>query len=97
MATIEIVSWKDGFADLPSRKWDWCELKLWLRRGIKASPSEIKQLTRQIQSLQPVTLNQVHDDAIYKLTNILQRMGADLHVLMELSNKKQLFKNCPPR
>jgi len=97
MATIEIVGWKDEFIGLIGWERDKSELRKWLRRGIKASPSTIKRLAHQIEARQLVSLDQVHDDAVYWLTNILQRMGAEFRASLDTTNNQQLFKNCPPR
>jgi uncharacterized protein (DUF2461 family) len=98
MATIEILGWKENFVGFTA--WDAhakSELKRRLRQGIKASPSEIRRLAHQINDRQPVSLQHVHDEAVYSLTQILETTGADFRVSLANSNSEQLLKNCPQR
>ena len=98
MATIEILGWKENFVGFTG--WDAhakSELKRRLRHGIKTSPSEIRRLARQINDRQLVSLPHVHDEAVYRLTQILETTGADIRVSIDHSNSERLFKNCPKR
>jgi hypothetical protein len=98
MATIEILGWKEKFVGFTG--WDAhakAELRKRLRRGVKASPSEIRRLAGQIDKRQLVCLRQVHDEAVHGLTQILETTGADIRVSLEHSNSEGLFKNCPRR
>jgi hypothetical protein len=99
MATIEILGWKDkdNFISLPDADRRKSELKEWLRRGVKASPGEIRRLARQITARELVSLQNVYDEAVYKLTNILQATGAEIRVSLDFKNSERFFKNCPPR
>lgn len=98
MATIEILGWKENFVGFTA--WDAhakSELRKRLRCGVKASPSEIRRLAGQIDKRQLVCLRQVHDEAVYGLTQILETTGADIRVSLDNSNSQRLFKNCPIR
>ena len=98
MARIEVLGWKDNFVGFTG--WDdhaKSELRTRLRRGLKASPAEIKRLARQIDSRQPVSLLDVHDEAVYGLTQILQTTGADIRVSVDDSNSERLFSKSPKR
>ncbi len=80
MPTIEITGWHEfvGFTG-----WDdhvRSEIRKRLRRGVNASPGEIRRLARQINDRHLVSLQRVHEDAIYGITQILQTMGADFRV-----------------
>jgi hypothetical protein len=98
MATIEILGRKENSVEFTG--WDAharSELRERLRRGVKASPSEIRRLAHQINAREPVSLHHVHDEAVYGLTQILQTTGADIRVSLDCSSAEQLFKNCPQR
>jgi hypothetical protein len=98
MATIEILGWKENFVGFNA--WDThakSELKKRLRRGVKASHAEIRNLARQINDRQLVSLQNVSDEAVYGLTQILETIGADIHVSIGCSNSEKLFKNLPKR
>jgi hypothetical protein len=98
MATIEILGWKKDFAGFTA--WDdhaKSELRRRLRRGLHASQAEIKRVARQIDAREPVSLLNVHDEAVYGLTQILETTGADLRVSIEGSSSEQLFRRCPKR
>jgi len=98
MTTIEILGWTKEHA----RETAWSaharsELKKRLRRGIQASPAEIRRLARQISDRQLVTLHQVFDEAVFGISQILESSVADIHVSLEHSNTAMLLKNCPKR
>ena|SRR5579859_7060828 len=98
MATIEVLGWKENFVGFTG--WDdhaRSELSKSLRRGLKASPGEIKRLARQIDARQLVSLANVHEEAVYGLTQILQTIGADIRVALDTRNGERLFRNCPKR
>jgi hypothetical protein len=87
MATIEILGWKENFVGFTA--WDAhakSELKKRLRRGVNASPSEIRRLARQIHARQLISLHHVHEEAVYDVTQILQTTGADIRVTLGRSN-----------
>jgi hypothetical protein len=46
---------------------------------------------------QRLCLRNVHDEAVYGLTQILQTMGAEIRVLLEDGNSKKLFRHAPKR
>jgi hypothetical protein len=98
MTTIEILGWNKEHA----RETAWSgharsELKVRLRRGVKASAADISRLARQISDCQPVSLHQVYDEAVFGMTQILEATGADIRVSLEHSNIAMLLKNCPKR
>jgi hypothetical protein len=98
MTTIEIFGWNKNNV----RRTAWSdhamsELKKRLRRGIKASPADIKRLARQIRDRELVSLYQVYDEAVYGITQILETTGADFRVSLEHSNTARLLENCPVR
>jgi len=98
MATIEILGWKENFVGFTG--WDdhaKSELRKRLRRGLKASPAEIRRLARQIDACKALSLPNVHDDSVYGLTQILETTGAGLRVSVEGSNPQQLFRRAPKR
>ncbi len=81
MATIEILSWKENFVGFTG--WDAhakSELRKRLRRGLKESPAEIRRLARRINARELLSLTNVHDEAVYGLTQILQTTGAWLTI-----------------
>src|SRR5579862_5457337 len=87
MAMIEILGWKENFVGFSA--WNnhaRAELKKRLRRGVNASPSEIKRLARQIQGRELVSLHHVHDDAVFSVTQILEATGAELRVSLNPSD-----------
>jgi hypothetical protein len=97
MTTIEIHGWNK---ERVPTAWDSharSELKKRLRRGIKASPAEIRRLARQISDRQLVCLSQVFDEAVHGITQILASSGADIHVSLEHSDTAMLLKKCPKR
>jgi hypothetical protein len=98
MTTIEILGWSQEHI----RETAWSaharsELKKRLRRGIKASPAEIRRLARQISDRELVSLHQVFDEAVFGISQILESSGADIHVSLEHSDTAMLLKNCPKR
>ena len=98
MATIEILGWNKEHAyetawSVHARS----ELKKRLRRGIKASPAEIRRLTRQINDRQLVFLYQVLDEAVSGISQILKSSGADIKISLENSDTAMLLKNFPKR
>jgi hypothetical protein len=98
MATIEILGWKKDFVGFTA--WDdhaKSELRRRLRRGLHASQAEIKRVARRIDARETVSLLNVHDDAVYGLTQILETTGADFRVSLEGVSKQQLFKRTPKR
>jgi hypothetical protein len=98
MATIEILGWKENFVGFTG--WDAhakSELRKRLRRGVKASPSEIRRLAGQIDDRQLVCLREVHDEAVHSLTQILETTGADIRVSLDHSNITRLFRKLPKR
>lgn len=98
MATIEILGWKENFVGFTG--WDnyaRSELRNRLRRGLKASQAEIRRVARRIDAREPVSLDNVHDEAVYSVTQILETTGADIRVSIEGSNSKQLFRRVPCR
>lgn len=98
MATIEFLGWKENFVGFTG--WDdhaRSELRKRLRRGLKASPAEIKRLARQIDARQLVSLANVHEEAVYGLTQLLQTIGANIRVALDNRNSERLFRNCPKR
>jgi hypothetical protein len=98
MATIEIFAWKEHFVE-GNAVYDHAnsEFRKHLRRGVKASPAEIRRLARQVVLRQRLCLRNVHDEAVYGLTQILQTMGAEIRVLLEDGNSKKLFRHAPKR
>lgn len=98
MATIEILGWKENFVGFTG--WDdhaRSELRKRLRRGLKASQAEIKRVARRIDAREPVSLQNVHDEAVHSITQILETTGADVRVSTEGSNSTQLFRRVPRR
>ena len=98
MTTIEILGWKENFVG--STAWDAharSELKKRLRRGIKASPAEIRRLARKISDRQLVSLSQVYDEAVHSITQMLETTGAEIRVSLEHSKTARLLKKCPVR
>ncbi len=98
MTTIEILGWNKKH--VPGTAWDAharSELKKRLRRGIKASPAEIRRLARQISDRELVSLQQVFDEAVFGISQILESSGADIYVSLEYSDTAMLLKNCPKR
>ena len=98
MTTIEIIGWNKH----PAPVTGWAaharsELKQRLRRGIKASPAEIRRLARQISDRQLLSIPQVFDEAVIGISQILESSGADLRVSLEHSDTAQLLKKCPDR
>jgi hypothetical protein len=83
MATIEILGWKENYVGFTG--WDdhaRSELRKRLRRGVNASPSELRRLARQIHARQLVSLHHVHEEAVYSVTQILETTGADIRVTL---------------
>jgi len=64
---------------------------------MKASPAEIRRLARQVILRQPLCLRNVHAEAVYGLTQVLQTMGAEIRVLLEEGNSEKLFRRAPKR
>lgn len=98
MATIEILAWKEHFVG--GTAWDGqakSEFKKRLRRGIKASPSEIRRLARCVDGREIMCLCDVHDEAVLGLTQILQAMGADIRVALADPKSPTLFRRTPRR
>jgi len=98
MPTIEILGWKKDFVGFTA--WDdhaRSEFRRRLRRGLRASQAEIKRVARRIDAREPVSLQNVHDEAVYGLTQILETTGADLRISIEGSSSQQLFRRCPKR
>jgi hypothetical protein len=73
------------------------ELKKRLRRGIKASPSEIRRLAHRISHRELVTLNQVFDEAVSGILKMLETTGANIRVSLEHSDTAKLLKKEPKR
>jgi len=98
MATIEVFAWKEHFVE-GNAVYDHAnsEFRKQLRRGMRASPAEIRRLARQVILRQTLCLSNVHDEAVYELTKILQTMGAEICVLLEDSNGEKLFRREPKR
>jgi len=96
MATIEIFAWKEHFVK-GNAVYDHAnsEFRKQLRRGMKASPAEIRRLARQVVLRQTLCLSKVHDEAVYDLTKILQTMGAEIRVLLEDGEGEKLFRRAP--
>jgi hypothetical protein len=87
VAMIEILGWKEKLVGSDALcNHARSELKQRLRRGDNASPSEIKRLARQIQGRQLVSLHDVHDDAVFSITQILETTGAELRVSLNHSD-----------
>jgi hypothetical protein len=83
MATIEVLRWREDYVGFTG--WDdhaRSELKKRLRRGLHASPKEIKRVTRAIHERQLVTLCDVHDEAASSLVQILETTGADVRLTL---------------
>lgn len=98
MATIEILGWKENFVGFTG--WDdhaRSELRKRLRRGLRASQAEIKRVAGRIDARSPVSLQNVHDEAVYDLTQILETTGADLRVSIQGSNSAKLLRRTPKR
>jgi hypothetical protein len=98
MTTIEILGWKDNFAGFTA--WDEhakSELRKRLRRGLNATPAEVRRLLHQIRQRQPVSLQHVRDEAVYGLTQILQTSGAEVRVSVADSSVTRLFRRIPKR
>jgi len=98
MATIEIFAWKEHFVE-GNVVYDHAnsEFRKQLRRGMKASPAEIRRLARLVVLRQTLCLSNVHDEAVYELTKILQTMGAEIRVSLNDGNGKKLFRRAPKR
>ena len=97
MATIEILAWKDFVG---GTGWDdhaKSEFRRRLRRGIKASPSEIRRLARRVHAREIFCLCDVHDEAVHGLTQMLQTMGADFRVELADPKSVRLFRRTPRR
>ena len=98
MATIEILGWKEnavGFTGWDDRA--RAELRRRLRRGVKASLHEVRRLARRIDAREFVLLSEVHDEAVYSITQMLETSGANVRVSVDRSHRGQLFRNCPKR
>lgn len=98
MATIEILAWKDHFVG--GTGWDTharSEFKTRLRRGIKASQSDIRRLGRRVHAREVLCLTDVHEEAVHGLTQMLQAMGAEFRVTLRHGNDERLFRRIPPR
>lgn len=98
VAAIQILGWAENFVGFTG--WDAhvrSELKTRLRRGLKQSPSKIRSAFRQLESRKAVLLADVKDEAVYGLTQILQTAGAEVQVLVDEADKRQLFRRCPKR
>ena len=98
MATIEILGWKDGFRGFTG--WDdyaKSELRKRLRRGLKASPAEIRRTARQIDARLPLCLLDVNEEAVFGLIQILKTTGAELRVSVERGRVEGLFEKWPKR
>jgi len=96
MPTIEILGWKENFAGFTG--WDEhakSELRTRLRRGLKASPAEIRRLARRINAREPVSLPNVHDEGVYGLTQILETSGAYFRVSAPRIRGRSAFRNVP--
>ena len=81
MAVIEITGWKDH--DVGFTGWDGhakAELTKRLRRGINASPNEIRNLVHQIRTRNSLTIKSVSEDEVASVRQILETMGAELFV-----------------
>lgn len=98
MTTIEILGWKENFTGFTG--WDAharSELKKRLRRGIKASPAEIRRLARQINDRKLVVLPEVYDEAVHGVVQLLETTGANIRVTLDRSDTARLLKKCPDR
>lgn len=98
MTTIEIRGWKDGFLGLTA--WEAharAELKRRLRRGMKASPAEIRRLARQISNRELVCLYEVFDEAVLGIMQILETIGAEMFVSLVHSDTRKLLRKAPKR
>lgn len=97
MASIEICDWGDfvGFTawDAHARS----ELRRRLRRGIHASPAEIRRLARRIEAREKVCLERVFDEAVGEISQMLQTMGAVLQVSTDQSDPRALLQRFPKR
>ena len=98
IATIEIFAWKEYFVE-GNAVYDHAnsEFRRHLRRGMKASPAEIRRLARQVVLRRLLCLRNVRDEAVYGLTQVLQTMGAEIRVLLEDGNSNKLFRRAPKR
>ena len=98
MATIEIYAWKEHFVE-GNVVYEHAnsEFRKQLRRGMKASPAEIRRLARQVVLRQPLCLGNIHDEAVDGLATILQTMGAEIRVRLEDANSSKLFRRTPKR
>lgn len=90
MATIDVLGWKENFVGFSA----WGEhagsdLRKRLRRGLNASPSEMRCLTRQIGARQPVCLQNVKDEAVDGLGQMLEAQGAEFRVSIDGSDPNQ--------
>jgi hypothetical protein len=97
VVTIEILGWKENYAGFTG--WDdhaRPELRKRLRRAVKASPSEIKRLARQIHARQLVSFG-VHDEALDGVSQILETKGAEIRVSFSRSNIPAMLSRLPPR
>jgi len=98
MTTIEILGWKENFTGFTA--WDAhakSELKKRLRRGLKASPAEIRRLARQINDRQVVVLREVYYEAVHGVVQMLETTGATLQINLDRSDTTRLLKKCPDR
>ena len=98
MATIEILGWKKDFVGFTA--WDEnakSELRRRLRRGLHASQAEIKRVARHIGAGEPISLQNVHDEAVSGIAQILETTGAEFRVSIEDSNREKLFRRLPKR
>jgi len=94
VATIEILSWSEVKHEHAHARE---ELLQRLRRGVKASPQEIRRLARRINVRELLCLENVYEEGVFWLTQMLQWQGADIRVSVEDGNSEKLFKRVPPR
>jgi hypothetical protein len=97
MATIEILGWKEDYAGFTG--WDdhaRSELKKRLRHAIKASPSEIRGLTRQIHARQIISF-EVRDEALESVWQILETTGAEVRVSFSRGSIPAMLSRLPRR
>ena len=80
LVTLKIVRWRENPAGFSV--WDRharTELKRRLQRAINASPKELRDLSRRILEKEAgVVLDNVREDAAFKLEQIIATLGADV-------------------
>jgi hypothetical protein len=73
------------------------ELKKRLKRGMDASPAEVRRITSGIRERELLTLKNVRPEFVASVTQVLETLGADVAVELEDANARALFQKLPRR